>query len=248
MSLFDSVSSAFGAGGSKNPTTFKIKVGGKAIDGIISFQIEYVINRIPVAHISIFDGDVAKQDFERSAMDSIAPGKKVEISIGYESLETTVFKGIVTSQSINLSRAGSTNLQLVCKDPSYKMTMGNFSSYYYKVTDSDIFDEIVSRYSGIKAEVSALSGGAPGGKYPSVVQHNMSDWDFLVSRAQQAGYFIRVSDGTIEATKPKSVGKADLKITLGMDIIDMQLDLSSESIFSEYKAYSWDDESLEMDR
>ncbi len=246
MSLFDSVASAFSAGGSTNPTTFKIKVGGKAVEGIINFQVEYVINRIPLAYITISDGDVAKQDFEKSAMDSIAPGKKVEVSVGYESLEATVFKGVVTSQSISISRAGSTSLQLVCKDVCYKMTMGNFSSYYYKVTDNDIFDEVVGRYSGIKAEVSALSGGGMATKYASVVQHNMSDWDFLLSRAEQAGYYIRVSDGTIEAAKPKSMGMGDLKITYGKDIIDMQLDLSSESIYSEYKANSWDDESLEI--
>ena len=66
-------------------TTFSLKVDGEALPGtisIVSVNIVHELNRIPSAHVVLYDGDAAKQDVVVSSGEELVAGKRVEIEGG----------------------------------------------------------------------------------------------------------------------------------------------------------------------
>src|SRR5689334_16058801 len=86
--------------------SFTVQIENKKVNldpgGIISFSIHLELNRIPVAKILIADGSVEQQKFEKADNDLFAPGKKIEILVGYQQKEESLFKGIITKQSVKI--------------------------------------------------------------------------------------------------------------------------------------------------
>ena len=68
----------------------------------------------------------------------------MEITLGYHSQETTVFKGIIVTHS-NTITSSSSELNIECKDAAVKMTIGRHSKHYNNVTDSDVAEELIGK-------------------------------------------------------------------------------------------------------
>jgi hypothetical protein len=64
------------------------------------------------------------------------------------------------------------------------------------VKDSEIFEEIIAGY-GLQSEVEATTV-----THLEMVQHHVTDWDFLVSRAEVNGKLVFVDDGKITVKAP----------------------------------------------
>src|SRR3954469_18659740 len=87
----------------KTVVSSTILSGGTAVSTayhVLSVVVSKEVNRIPSAQIVMVDGDVASQTFEISNTPDFEPGKEIEIKLGYQSSEETVFKGIVVKHSI----------------------------------------------------------------------------------------------------------------------------------------------------
>jgi hypothetical protein len=65
-----------------------------------------------------------KEDFEVSSGDLFIPGNELEIKAGYHSVESTIFKGIITKHSIQTKKDKPSFLTVELKDESVKMTIG----------------------------------------------------------------------------------------------------------------------------
>lgn len=233
---------------SKNPdlVTYKILSGGEEIPQ--TYQINSItatneINRIPTATIVIFDGNPAKQNFEKSDEDYLIPGKEIEVRAGYHSDEETIFKGIVIKNSIKIRSAGSF-LTVECRDKSVKLTVGRKSNVYYNSTDSDVFSEIISKY-GLEEDVENTSY-----EHNELVQFNSSDWDFLVSRAQANGKLCFVENGKISIKKPDTTQESVQSVAFGSTILDFDGEIDARNQFSKMSTYSWnqgDQEIVELE-
>src|SRR5215831_1704204 len=57
------------------------------------------INKIPTATLRFYDGDPSKEPFDISDTDDFIPGKKIEIQFGYHNDVTTIFKGIIITNT-----------------------------------------------------------------------------------------------------------------------------------------------------
>ena len=90
-----------------NLTTFTVKANGTALGaeyGIASIEIRREVNRIPRATLVLVDGDAAAQSFAISEEDTLTPGVEVEITGGYSSEETTLFKGVITRHRVEVGQ------------------------------------------------------------------------------------------------------------------------------------------------
>src|SRR5215212_7967246 len=100
---------------SSERATFEILVNGQALGGqygLMQLNVSTAINKIPVAKITLLDGDSATQDFPHSNDDMFAPGAEIQLNAGNGSDTQPVFKGIITKHGIRISGYENPTLEL----------------------------------------------------------------------------------------------------------------------------------------
>ncbi len=226
--------------------TQKILVDGVELSKafqVMNVLVEKEINRIPTAKIILLDGDPASQDFKLSNEDLFVPGKEVEIKAGYHSDEETVFKGLVIKHNLKI-RTNQSYLIVECKDKAVKLTIGRKSKYFYESTDSDIIEEIIDSY-GLEKDVESTNVS-----HRELVQYNVSDWDFCVTRAQANGKVLIVDDGKIKVKKPDFEQEAVETVSFGATLLEFDAEMDARNQFQKVTSYSWnsaDQELLEVE-
>lgn len=215
--------------------THKILLEGEQLSStyqVMNIVIEKEINRIPTAKIVLLDGDPASQEFELSNQDLLIPGKEIEIKAGYHSDEETIFKGIVIKHNLKI-RSNQSYLIIECKDKAVKLTIGRKSKYFYDNKDSDILDEIIDAY-GLEKDIEATNI-----QHAELVQYNVSDWDFCVTRSQANGKVCVVDDGKITIQKPKFDTNEIETISFGATMLDFDAEIDARNQVSKVTSYSW---------
>ena len=231
---------------SSDLVTQKILVGGSELShaySVMNIIVEKEINRIPTARIILLDGNPSSQEFELSNQDLFLPGKEIEIKAGYHSDESTIFKGIVIKHSLKI-RTNQSFLIVECKDKAVKMTIGRKSKYFYDSKDSDILGEIIGTY-GLQNDVEATTV-----QQKELVQYNVSDWDFCVTRAQANGKVLIVDDGKISVKKPDASQAEVETVSYGATMLDFDAEMDARNQFQKVTSYGWnaaDQELLKME-
>jgi Rhs element Vgr protein len=225
--------------------TYSISVEGKAIDAglqVLSISVTKELNKIPVAKIVIRDGDAAEKDFAVSNQDFFIPGKKIIISIGADNTNVQAFKGIVTRHAIKIKENGSSELHIECRDVVVKMTMGRHNRYFENVKDSELFDDLIGYYKPDvtgDAQTTAL-------KHKQIVQHHISDWDFMLLRAEANGMLVNTDDGKITIAKPNTGTKPVSTISFGSSVLEYEAEMDSRNQWKNVVAQSWDHSSQNL--
>jgi len=227
--------------------TFTVKIDTKAIPRsvtVLAVVIRKQINRIPSAKITIADGDPASATFEQSEGKLFRPGSKVEISVGYHNKEVTVFKGLLTGQKIKIRRDGSAHLMVDARDPAFKMTAIPKFRLFTESKDSVIVDDILGEH-GLNGELEPTKT-----EHEHMVQHNVTDWDFILSRMEANGLLLTLDNGKLKSFSPDASAKSVLTIAYGSTVLEAELELDSRIQISQMKARSWvytDQEVLESE-
>ena len=233
---------------SKSPDliTYKILIEGDELSKIYevkSIVVTKEVNKIPTAEIVLIDGEAATRDFALSNEDLLIPGKKIEVTAGYHSDEETIFKGIVIKHRLRI-KTNSSQLIIECKDEAVKMTVGRKSAYHYDSTDSDIFESLIGNY-GLSKDVESTKN-----THPELVQYNVSDWDFMISRAEANGKLCFVDDGKITIAKP-NIGQSELEtVSFGATLLDFDAQIDARDQVEKVASYAWnyaDQELLEIE-
>lgn len=218
-----------------NLVTFKILVEGSELSAsfqVINIVVEKEINRIPTAKIILLDGNPASQNFELSNQDLLIPGKEIEIKTGYHSDEVTIFKGIIIKHNLKI-RTNQSYLIVVCKDKAVKLTVGRKSKYFHKSKDSEILEEIIDSY-GLEMDIEGSNN-----QHKQLVQFDVSDWDFCMSRAQANGKICFVDDGKITIQKPKLNESEVTTVSYGATLLDFDAEIDSRNQVSKITSYAW---------
>lgn len=218
--------------------TFDIFSEGTRVDPsleVISIAVTKELNRIPSARIIIRDGDAAEGRFEESDKDQFLPGKEIIIKMGKDSKNDQVFKGIVTRHCVKIKK-GLPVLVIDCKDESVKMTIGRHSNYYEELKDSQVIEELIGKYAGLKrGEVNTTSL-----TYPNLVQYHVTDWDFMLSRADVNGLLVMVDDGEVNVQKPNTSQTPALSLTYGSTIYELEAEIDGRYQYQNIEGRAWD--------
>jgi Rhs element Vgr protein len=218
--------------------TFDIMVDGNEIDPsfqVLSVVVMKEINRIPWARIVIRDGDAASQHFDVSSKDVFIPGKSIRIKVGNDSSNKPAFSGIVTKHAIRVRENGVSELQVECRDAVFLMTCGRHSRYYEKMKDSEIFDQLIGAYKGLKSDLKPTKL-----THKQIVQHHVSDWDFLMLRAEANGMLANVNDGTIAIAPPDTSRKPVFNVAFGTSVLEFEAEMDVRNQWKKVVAHSWD--------
>jgi Rhs element Vgr protein len=222
-----------------------VKIDGKDVTmdpgGLLSLSIGMELNKIPWARIAFSDGSVDKQSFDKSNSDAFAPGKPVELLLGYDQNQSTIFKGIIIRHSVKVLTGRPYRLEIECRDVAVKMTVVRKSHYFYDQSDSNVVSEVLQDYPDLTAGNVADTGTS----HPQLVQYRATDWDFLLLRADANGRVLRLSNGTLDMIKPAIKGTADLQVQFGMaatglSILEFESALDVRDHYQEVKGSCWD--------
>jgi Rhs element Vgr protein len=219
-------------------STFDVIIEGQAMNA--SYQLTMLsvikeINRIPAVKFTLRDGDAAAKTFEISNSDEFIPGKKIVIKLGYDGDNKQVFKGMITKQAVQVKANGNSQLIVECRDETIRMTAGRKSKYFETVKDSQTTEELVKAYRGLEvdAEPTAIM-------HKELVQHHITDWDFLLLRAEACGLLVSVEDGKVRTFKPDTTAEPVLQASFGSSIMEFEAAMDARNQWKQVKATAWD--------
>ncbi len=217
--------------------TFKLLSGGKDISNdytVLSLNVNRIVNRIPTARVVLRDGSAAAETFSASEGADMIPGQEIEIAVGYDGNDKTIFKGLIVKHTLKVGSNGDSMLLLDCKDLAVKLTVGRHSSYFSDSTDSDVIEEIISSYRGLSAEVKSTQVS-----HAEIVQYYATDWDFILSRAEMNGKVVLVEDGKIVVKEPTTSGSPLITLTYGANLLEFEAEMDARFQYQAVKASSW---------
>jgi Rhs element Vgr protein len=218
--------------------SFSILIGGKEIKQsyqVISIEIEKEVNRVSKARIVIADGKPTEETFPVSEAADFEPGKEVKIKLGYHSTDADAFSGVITSQQLRFRSADKTSeLEVVCHDKAFQMTLGRKSATFKEMKDSEVISKVVKDNS-LKVKVKATTF-----KFPLMVQYNSSDWDFVLTRADANGHIVINEGGELDVGPPEVSGSEALEVNYGKDVFDFDAELDSTEQLLSVSAEAWD--------
>ncbi len=216
--------------------TFTILVNGEEIGaryGILGIAVTKTVNMIPKARIVLSDGDVSAGDFPVSSGDLFVPGNEAEIKAGYHNREDTIFTGIITGHTIKSIENGNPLLQVDLRDKAVKMTGGRKNRYFESVKDSEIIEELTSAYGlSTTAEETSVT-------HKEMVQYYVSDWDFMVARAEVNNRLVFVDDGEIMVKKPDMGDDPVLNLAFGSNVISFEAGMDARDQQESVLSRSW---------
>ena len=200
---------------------------------LISLTVTRAINRVPTARLVFADGDMPNRKFPLSDAGSLIPGTSVRITAGYGDDEQSIFEGIVIKHSIRIEGENAAHLLVECRDKAVKMTVGRKNATYSKMLDSAVIGNLISA-AGLTGDVTSTST-----EHTDLVQYYVSDWDFVVSRAEANGLLVIATDGTLAVKPPETSGEPTLEVTYGEDLIGFDAEMDARTQFSSATASSW---------
>ena len=221
--------------------SYNILVNGSQIKDVIEvieISTRMEVNRIASATVIFVDGGaigVGNAPFSNSEGNDFIPGNEIEISLGYESKDDAVFKGIIVSQRLSV-RKGNSQLEIKCMDKAVKMTKGRVNTIYDKKTDSDAISSIAGNYD-ITPNVDSTSA-----QVPNLMQYNCTDWDFVVIRAEMNNMMVVTDKNNLLVKKIDLSKSPNYEINATQFVIDIDLNLDGENIAGGYSTTGWDDE------
>jgi Rhs element Vgr protein len=225
-------------------TTFEVYSDGDLVPpeiGYASITVQSAINRIPRARLVLFDGDVTEGDFSVSAGELFVPGKSIEIKAGYNGESKSIFKGVVIRHGIEIIEGNTSKLVIELKDPSVRLTVGRKNKYFFDSKDSEILEEIINGYSGISADVEDTPT-----THASMVQYYVTDWDFILTRAEINGKLVFVEDSKVIIKKPEVSADPKLDLAFGANVVEFQAEMDARRQYTTSKGFSWDKANQEL--
>lgn len=205
---------------------------------ILLLEVHAEFNRIASARIVLSDGEVSAEDFQWSSSEHFIPGVEIEIEIGYGGEKETVFQGVVLRQKIRSTGHGSA-LEVLCKHPAYRLLTSEKFNVFSDSTDSDAIQSIVNSYN------RTIDIPATEVIHENLVQYKISDWDFIVNRAEANSMVIIPNGLDLKAVNPQVAGTSVLNLQYGATILDFEAELDGLQQEAQVWSHGWDPENHE---
>src|SRR4029077_14172290 len=94
---------------------------------------------------------------------------------------------------------------------------------------------LIKKYTGLKSNAQTTKL-----KHEQLVQHHISDWDFLLLRAEANGMLVNVDDGTINISIPDTSTTPVLQVSYGSSALEFEGEMDARNQWKTVQAHSWD--------
>lgn len=197
---------------------------------LYGFTTQNETNRIPFAQIDILS--VPAEDGTAQALPGLTIGSKVELLIGYDNESTSIFKGKI--EDLRMMASEQHVIRLICKSAFNVLTKTNLNKIFHESKDSDIISQVCN-IPGQSTFVESTSV-----THKQVVSSNLSEWDFLVSRAELNGMVVFADGDTLKIQKPLVSTTPEKTYTYQDNVLKMQVTRNVQTQFKNVEYASWD--------
>jgi len=216
-------------------TTVTIRSNGTEVPGtfgLLSLELSQICGAIPFAHLVYQDGDPAKQSFDIAAAPEFAPGAEIEIDLGYSNDEALVFRGIATRLRVEAPLHGSSRLHVEVKHAAFRMHHARHSRVWTDSTDADALADLAASHGlGFDGTSEAVR--------PQMVQHQASDWDFSVLRAERIGQLLVGTPDGVRIFAPDLGADPKAVLEYGRSLFSIDVELNAEAQAAEISVGAW---------
>ena len=216
---------------------FTVKVNDREVERseqLLGVTLSKNVNRISSARLMYLDGSASVSDFPLSNSALFIPGSEIEILAGTDNELTSLFKGIVVSQSLKIRENASPQLVVECRHKAVVLSVGRKNAYFYDQSDSEIIDFILSN-----AEISGNIEQTDA-QHKQLVQYYATDWDFIMMRAEANGKLVYTNSDEIEMKAPDFSGKPVCSLHFGSTILEMDTEIDARNQYAGVKGVAWD--------
>lgn len=224
---------------------FTVKVDGEVVareHALTAVSVLAAVNHIATARLTYGDGAAGAGDFPLSNLDLFQPGAAIELLAGSGGQPTLVFKGIVTGQRLQVRESAPAQLVVDCRHAATRLAQVRRSANFFEQTDSDAIEALLSA-GGIEADVEATSVS-----HAQLVQHDCTDWDFIVTRAGANGRLV-LTRGAGLAVKAPALGRVVAELQYGATLLELDAEVDARLQAEAIEAASWNaaDQALQVD-
>ncbi|MET0519982.1 MAG: type VI secretion system tip protein VgrG [Burkholderiaceae bacterium] len=221
---------------------FTVKLNGEAVpreQALQSASVSAAANRIAAAQLSYVDGAAGAGDFPLANKALFAPGAEIEILAGSGAAPQLLFKGVVTGLRLRVREAASALLVVDCRHAAARLTLQRRSAHFFEQSDADAIESLLGA-AGIDADVDTTSV-----THAQLVQHECSDWDFIVSRASANGLLVFTRAAGLAVSRP-ALGRPVAQLRYGATLLelDARIDARLQSQAVQVRSWSAADQAL----
>ena len=185
------------------------------------------VNKISRARFAIMGGNPKMHEFEEGENAIFQPGKDVEIKLGFNQLNSTVFKGIVEKIEIKMDEGYIIDkvrslLIVNCVDKAIELKNSNTTDIYENKKDSEIMTTLISKV-GLTKKITATKI-----KHDFFPKYNINDWDFILQRTKANGMIVINSDNALDIKVPTATSTPSLTIQNGEGTLSFNGKLSAQ--------------------
>lgn len=170
------------------------------------------ISKISRASIYIFGGDTDNNNFNESNDSIFDNGNEIEIRLGYEQKNNVVFEGLIDTHTVSMYKGyqkqkSKSILVLECVDKAIKLTNSFTNEIFEDSTDSEIFNNIISKVNGLNSTIENTSY-----THTFFPKYNNNDWDFIVNRAKFLGHLVINTNNHLKIKPPSFSSQSELNV------------------------------------
>ncbi len=206
---------------------------------VYSISVHKAVNKIGRACVKILGGNPESNTFDEADSNLFKPGTEVEIKLGYDQSNTSVFKGIVEKNGLTI-RDGFKDykskrlLVIDCVDKAIELTKTYTTEIYEDKKDSEVITALIAKV-GLSKKVENTSVS-----HAFLPKHNINDWDFILQRARINGLIAINSDNSVHVKQPLGKGSPILTVKFGDGLIDFDGKIDGGDQFNALKFSSYD--------
>lgn len=202
---------------------------------LVSIETNHSTNRIPSAIITVLDGDMPNAAFPVADQGNFKPGTQVVISAGYGLIIKPIYSGVVVRHSVKINGENYARLIIECRDNALAMTVGRKNANHVDKTDKQIIAALIAAHAGLSAAVDSTSI-----TYKELVQYYVTDWDYMMARAEANGLLVTVEGGKVTVAAPAVSAAPVLTLTYGTDLMEFEAELDARWQLASVTGTSWD--------
>lgn len=218
---------------------FHIKVNGsdlpnEALGDIQGVQVYEDVDAPSMFTLEMVNWNMEKLEISWADDDLFLEGNEVEVQMGYVGNLEKIFIGEITGLEPVFAKGDTPNLIVRGYDRRHRLLRGLKTKTYLEMKDSAIADQI-AQDTGLTADVEDT-----GVTFDYVIQHNQTDMDFLLNRANRIGYEVIVQEKTLVFRMRKHDDGSVLTLKRDEDLIEFYPRLSTMGQVGKVKVQGWD--------
>lgn len=205
-------------------SSVEVLVAGERLSTPHALSIQHRLNALPSASIQLAFSSLTELD---QVAKRLLPGNKVDI----HSNDTPLFLGVIATQKIQYS-VKDTLLILNCCHAATALTTLPQNQIFHEMTDGEIIHQILASH-GIEAYIDSS-----GVQHEYLIQHNTSDWNFVLQRLQETGLVACCNGNTVTVTSPE-LGTANGFPLPHENIISLEIDIDTYHQVDALELQAW---------